>query len=287
MINTLLKQLMADRNLKQSDMADLLEVSIDRVKSLTSGRVKNLSREEGERLIRKLQVRAEWLATGEGEMIQSEGEQEFQRRSGLLKGVSEIARNLTNDEDQRRLLQEALFNEGMKKLQEYQAGANTVITPHLIKEQQPPAYLQSAPKLDESSFVMVPRYDVRASAGTGAVIHSEIIVDHLAFKQAWVTQMGLSKKDLALIEVQGDSMEPTLVQSDLILIDLRESKLNANGIYAIQHAGNLFVKRIQLKFDGSVVIKSDNPNYDAETLTPAEAEALVVVGRVAWFGRQL
>lgn len=141
--------------------------------------------------------------------------------------------------------------------------------------------------LSDDGFVMVPRYDVRASAGTGVAIHSESIVDHLAFKQDWITQMGLSKKDLALIEVQGDSMEPAIMHNDLILIDLRESKLSANGVYAIQHMGNLFVKRIQIRMDGSVVIKSDNPNYEPEVLLPAEAENLTVVGRVAWFGRQL
>ncbi|WP_170941723.1 LexA family transcriptional regulator [Cellvibrio mixtus] len=147
--------------------------------------------------------------------------------------------------------------------------------------------LKDLAELSNEGFVMVPRYDVCASAGNGAAIHSESIVDHLAFKQDWINQMGLSKKDLALIEVQGDSMEPAIMHNDLILIDLRESKLSANGVYAIQHMGNLFVKRIQIRMDGSVVIKSDNPNYEPEILQPAEAENLTVVGRVAWFGRQL
>lgn len=138
-----------------------------------------------------------------------------------------------------------------------------------------------------SEFIMVPRYDVRASAGGGAVIHSELIVDHLAFRLEWVSRMGLNQQKLALIEVHGDSMEPALYNSDLILIDLRACELTVNGIYAIQHRGHLLVKRVQVKLDGTVIIKSDNPAYEPEVLGPDEADSLVVVGRVVWFGRQM
>jgi len=134
-------------------------------------------------------------------------------------------------------------------------------------------------------FVMVPRYDVQASAGGGVLIHSELIVDYLAFRQEWVSRMGLIRQKLALIEVHGDSMEPALHNNDLVLIDLRAGGLSADGIYVIQHRGHLLVKRVQCKFDGSVIIKSDNPTYESEVLKPEEAEGLVVVGRVVWFGR--
>lgn len=143
----------------------------------------------------------------------------------------------------------------------------------------------SPPPPLSSAFVMVPRYDVHASAGGGAVIHSELIVDYLAFRQEWVSRMGLHRQKLALIEVHGDSMEPSLHNSDLILIDLRACELSVNGIYTIQHRGHLLVKRIQVKLDGTVIIKSDNPAYEPEVLGPDEAGGLVVVGRVVWFGR--
>lgn len=142
----------------------------------------------------------------------------------------------------------------------------------------------AAPALAEG-FVMVPRYDVLASAGAGSLIHSELVVDHLAFRQEWVSKMGLIRQKLALIEVHGDSMEPALKNSDLVLIDLRSGGLSADGIYVIQHRGHLLVKRIQCKFDGTVLIKSDNPAYESEVLNPSDAEELVIVGRVVWFGR--
>lgn len=137
-------------------------------------------------------------------------------------------------------------------------------------------------------FVMVPRYDVHGSAGHGVVIHSEQIVDHLAFRAEWVRNaLGVSQKDLALISVKGDSMEPTLSNEDLILIDMRKGRIEDNAIYVLQHNGDLLVKRIQRKLDGSVIVKSDNQRYEPEMLGPEAANRLIVVGRVVWSGRRM
>ena len=79
-ISELLKHVMARFGLKQADLAELFGVSLSRVKAMTSGRVKNLTREESGVLIKKLHIRGDWLATGEGPMFQSEGEHELHRR---------------------------------------------------------------------------------------------------------------------------------------------------------------------------------------------------------------
>lgn len=81
MISSLMKQIMKSLGLSQADLAEVLEVSIDRVKSLTSGRVKKLTREESEFLVDKLEIRAEWLITGDGPMLQdSEPQDELVER---------------------------------------------------------------------------------------------------------------------------------------------------------------------------------------------------------------
>lgn len=88
MISSLLKKVMTEFGLRQVDLAETLGVSIDRVKSLTSGKVKKLTREESQALIKKLDIRGEWLVTGDGEMRQS-AEQEFQDRLHALQGISQ------------------------------------------------------------------------------------------------------------------------------------------------------------------------------------------------------
>lgn len=137
-------------------------------------------------------------------------------------------------------------------------------------------------------FVFVPRYDVKASAGHGSLIHSEQIVDHLAFKKSWVRlELGCAEKDLALITVKGDSMEPTLSPNDLILIDLRKNYVADNAVYVLQYDGSLLVKRIQRLMNGSVIIKSDNPEYKIEELSADQAKKLNVLGVVVWYGRKM
>lgn len=137
-------------------------------------------------------------------------------------------------------------------------------------------------------FVLVPRYDVAASMGNGAVIHSEQVVDHLAFRAEWVrTELGTSPRNLILISAIGDSMEPSLRAGDLLLIDRSVESVKQDSIYAIAHDGELRIKRIQRLFDGSLVIKSDNPSYRTEELSPAQAEQMRIVGRVVWSGRRM
>jgi len=137
-------------------------------------------------------------------------------------------------------------------------------------------------------FVQVPRYEVAASAGGGAMIYSEQIVDHLSFKAEWIhNALGVSVKDLALIHVTGDSMEPTLSEGDLILIDMSYRGMKDNAIYVLQLNGSLLVKRLQHKLDGSVLVKSDNAIYDSEMIPIGAIDSLNVVGRVVWCGRRM
>lgn len=139
-----------------------------------------------------------------------------------------------------------------------------------------------------NDFVLVPRYDVRGSAGHGSIVHSEQIVDCLAFRADWVRHtLGVTEKDLVLISVKGDSMEPTINNGDLILVNIREDRIEDDAIYVLQRDGALIVKRIQRKMDDSVIIKSDNPLYAQEELDSSKAESLRVLGRVVWFMRKI
>lgn len=146
------------------------------------------------------------------------------------------------------------------------------------------AHLEDAPE----GFILVPRYDVAASMGNGSVIHSEQVVDHLAFRAEWVrTELGTSPKNLILISAIGDSMEPSLRAGDLLLIDRSVESVRQDAIYAIAHDGELRIKRIQRLFDGTLIIKSDNPKYQPENITPEQAERMRIVGRVVWSGRRM
>lgn len=145
--------------------------------------------------------------------------------------------------------------------------------------------LRGAPPED---FVLVPRYDVQGSMGNGAVIHSEQIVDHLAFKADWVRlELGANPKNLVLISAVGDSMEPTLRPGDLLLVDRSENGVKQDAIYAIALDGELRIKRVQRLFDGRLIIRSDNPGYQPEEIGPGVTDTVNIIGRVVWAGRRM
>lgn len=104
-----MKILMRESGLTQKALAELLGVSLDRVKSLTSGRVQKLTREESEALVKKLHIRAEWLVTGEGPMFQSAPEQEFQRRLDVVAKASRQSAAAYLQPDQTDLLQQIMM----------------------------------------------------------------------------------------------------------------------------------------------------------------------------------
>lgn len=136
-----------------------------------------------------------------------------------------------------------------------------------------------------NDFAMVPLYNVKAAAGSGAIVTSERIVDTLAFRADFLrNELSATKDDLYLIHVEGDSMEPTLRAGDVILVDHRRSLPDREGIYVLRMDDALLVKRLQLQPGGKIVAISDNPNYKSFDVKPDAG--LAVIGRVVWAGRR-
>jgi phage repressor protein C with HTH and peptisase S24 domain len=137
-----------------------------------------------------------------------------------------------------------------------------------------------------NDFVLVPRYNIESSVSGGSVIHSEQIVDHLAFKKSWINkELGTDPKNLLLIYSIGDSMEPTFRSGDLLLVDRNKAQMKGDGIYLINFDDGLIVKRLEWMMDGTVVIRGDNTSVSREQkLTYIEMEKLHLLGRVVWVG---
>lgn len=137
-------------------------------------------------------------------------------------------------------------------------------------------------------FVLVPRYDVEASAGGGAVIERESEIGRLAFRKDWLRQKGLQAKDAAVIRVKGDSMAPTIREGSLVLVDTRKERPKEDGIYVLMVDGHLMAKRLQLDLaSGGLYIRSDNPAYREQHLTKEQASHLYIIGRVVWAGGEV
>ncbi len=129
----------------------------------------------------------------------------------------------------------------------------------------------------------VPRLPLGASAGPGAHAAEEIPSGRLRFSNRWLKAQGLEPVMLSVIEVEGDSMEPTLRDGDEILVDRTPRPLRS-GIHVIRLDDVLLVKRLETGPGGTLRVISDNTAYPRMERSALEVE---IVGRVVWKGGRL
>lgn len=146
-----------------------------------------------------------------------------------------------------------------------------------------------APQLTISgeSYLPVPIYDIRASAGAGALAEDGAPTAHQIFRAQWLSRLTRSSVDkLAVIQVSGDSMWTTLQDGDTVLVDLSVKRIVKDGIYVLSLEDELLVKRCSRELEtGDVIVASDNPAYPIQKVS--SADKLNVAGRVIWIGRAL
>lgn len=90
-VSSLVRSIAKSKGLSQKALAEVLGVSLDRVKSLTSGKVQKLAPAEAKAFVDVLHVRGQYIATGEGPIFKSSEEMEFDRRLAAISAATKIA----------------------------------------------------------------------------------------------------------------------------------------------------------------------------------------------------
>jgi len=132
--------------------------------------------------------------------------------------------------------------------------------------------------LEETNKFMQVRYysNIQASAGGGAFNFDE---DHIVLDidRNIMESISSNTQNYEAINIDGDSMEPTLKDGSIAFIDRGVRDISKDGIFVAATTAGLFVKRIRKRMDGNLELISDNQAYSSEILTPNEIE---VVGKV-------
>ena len=132
-------------------------------------------------------------------------------------------------------------------------------------------------------WIDVPRLDIGASAGPGALAASEEPFDAFRFSARWLREQGLSAAQLSAITVEGDSMEPLLRDGDEILVD-RSPHAFRDGVHVVRLGDTLMVKRVASAGQGRLSLLSQNLAYPPVEVA---AEELEIIGRVVWKGGRI
>lgn len=149
-------------------------------------------------------------------------------------------------------------------------------------EPQIVAWRHWAARIDRDAFVPViyaPR--LCAAAGAGVVNYlDEQETEALMFKRGFLQHLGVQPHQVFCMRVKGDSMDPTLRNGCVILVDTANRRVN-EGIYVIRVDDELMVKRLQRTTDRIIRVSSDNPayaSYDINLNAQGEHD-LDVIGR--------
>lgn len=142
----------------------------------------------------------------------------------------------------------------------------------------------------KKEYALIPQYTVRASAGSG--YHNDHVEltegQGLVFKRDWLKRLSLKEESSCVIYAEGSSMEPTISDGDVLLIDRASTEPRTGKVFAIQRPdGSVSVKRLVQTFSGGWVVRSDNPDktlYPDEPISAEDLQHVEIIGRSVWGG---
>jgi len=139
------------------------------------------------------------------------------------------------------------------------------------------------------AFVAIPYVNVRPSMGGGQ--HVDLEPNHgrpYHFQKSWIRHdLKANPADLRIMHVVGDSMTPTLLDGDIVLVDTGRRIPSPPGVFVLHDGMGLVAKRLEHipnSDPARVRIISDNGYY-----SPYEglADEINVIGRIRWFAREM
>jgi phage repressor protein C with HTH and peptisase S24 domain len=139
-------------------------------------------------------------------------------------------------------------------------------------------------------YVRLEHLSPTPSMGRGRELDAPVqLVQHLDVLEQWVREKvgSVNPSRIKVLTGSGNSMSPTINDGDLVFVDVECRSIEAAGIYVLDVAGRLILKKAMILSSGTLIIRSDNideypdeERYDLRHI----AEAITVCGKVmAWW----
>lgn len=133
----------------------------------------------------------------------------------------------------------------------------------------------------KNETVSIPYYDVSASAGNGLLPFEESNVQYtMEIHPQILLDLGISSQNLLCMPVKGDSMEPSLFEGDIVLVQRLQKPYSVlEGIHVIRIDNDIFIKHIQFnRFESKLKINSENHLYDSYYITGEDLNQVEIIG---------
>lgn len=137
------------------------------------------------------------------------------------------------------------------------------------------------------AVVVIPSFDVAASAGAGAYA-AEFPAVATVDMPAWVLdRLDLKPTNARVLSSRGISMLPTIGDGDRMIVDTSKSaRMPVDGsIYVLSIDESLLVKRLRMSSSGWILVSDNREMYPEEPIPPGRT--VTIHGQVKWVERKL
>jgi phage repressor protein C with HTH and peptisase S24 domain len=134
---------------------------------------------------------------------------------------------------------------------------------------------------DDPEFVQIPMVKLRLEAGVTGFQTEPDRLDGgtLGMRRNWLERNHFDPAKLIAVQVKGDSMEPSLYEDDIVVINTGDTKLIDGSVYAFNYEGEAVVKRLS-RDAGMWWLTSDNPDQRKYHRKSVHGNECIVIGRV-------
>lgn len=136
---------------------------------------------------------------------------------------------------------------------------------------------------NNSNFTMLQSYNIKAGAGAECLLPTAFEATRIPVANQLLN--GCNTDFLHIIQVLGDSMEPTISSNDWLIIDMVSNGEiermfeNINGIYLINRDGIIQIKRLDFLGNKGIDIISDNSIYPTKN-TLIDGIEIEIIGKL-------
>lgn len=136
------------------------------------------------------------------------------------------------------------------------------------------------------NLILIPLVEARLSAGRGSLQTDGNSERSYAFRSDFLHRKG-NPDYMVLMRVSGDSMQPEILNNDVVLLDQSKTDILPGRIYAVGFEEAIYLKRVDM-LPGKVILKSVNPAYPPVELDirDQQRDSFRVIGQVLWSGRE-
>jgi len=105
--------------------------------------------------------------------------------------------------------------------------------------------------------------------------------DSLAFRKTFLKQNKMDRERLLLVVAPDDSMSGVITKDDRVLIDLTDTKVLQDDLFALIINGRLWLRWIRQNIDGSYCLQAENrERFPDEQISAQTMDEMHILGRV-------